>query len=1381
MVQYSLNICSRRRAEIDRDLESLSFVKSLAHVQQEHRGSLPPEFAVFSQPLAYFEFRLRDRQYSSIGHPPSTTGTRGDPVLPQEVVERLFQLVTTKSTQLADEPGNIEMLAPLLGHLNELVEVRDTGDRAEGDQNGVPFHQACPVHPARRAALAEWQHRLEQLTQSEFDHQSSQVPLFSYPIVDAIPLDNAYLLLFLVSPLDPNFVDENVPSEHRVSEITLALYDVRRKAFPGAYEQLLPLLRNGFSRVLFTSMAEQNSLALTASFGELGTISRYWVRAASDGIRGLLSDEQCKAPFDGFAFCQAIAEKVLCADIPEVTQMEVYPFNRVYIFKEAGVRGIFGGAPDMQDTIQREPIEMQVLEASILSKKPADRGRYLTQRERQIRDTEDFECDASRKIIKPEHSRRFYIHGHPLGLVLSRQATLTESQKADALHPHPSRNADDADRNVYSIGTTRSNTQGGLTTAMYNLLGRLIPEATEKQSFRIPGKNAREVSTWSFTEEFEKGRLKILQRFNKEGLYFDYSHGLDLSNDASILCSLQQAYFEYLDDKLHRQRQQFRQESLAEQNLSKRDIEDVLEWHQNQRARRLRGEKIIDETNAIRGNQTKVVFVSYSARLHEENMRMMLSRDTGDGTEDEALLGSEYTYTMILVADQDSEKSLAQLQAERNDLNLYFQMLMRQIWMDKTNEHEHLTGKSRAIGESLGVFLHRAKALVPDPEKQRELDALFQDLQRLISPTQEKIQHVCFDSSDKLVKTLLPDDSSAQATSEELLRQAVERIMPGAFSDGGKHRLELQLGQIPSLEADWSPVVVRDAFHVALKNACEAACLDKSRPAGRVGVDVQAVPTVADAVHQHWFLDVVIENTGGPIPDATLADLNARTPCALDQNVHKPGSTGVGVFLARYQLHDVIGQGADLIITNAGNGIVRTRVRLPARSDVQRLDEMINAGPLMHPTRDYVLYVEDDETHYGPSIQTLRDLVQEFTAPTSTAMEVVHTRSLGGACKLADKKMPRLVISDVVILSDDASAGLPSKKHGKQLMKSLMERAQRCDKYPPIWILTGDDYQQTKQLFGDLPEGFQLLPEDEEDEEKMAAPGSMCIFGQTKRVDDIPHLPAALKSLLPSNDENSTPEASTSSDLDFVEIPLIGTEFPERLSEAVAEHNTLAGPLFLVHSDANETARLAADLHAWFTHPGIPDLDPCEHELDESYCLYDRVMHKRLVLVVWAGQELYPRLPVSICYWGLSRNIWFAKPGTAQADVAQSWRSLRSEERGPMSTLRHDLTNRWSASAPTAELEALRKRISEIERVLLLDTDLDEQLDAAMRRHENAMTIMENLIVSHVKASNDRQEIRNGLQRLETQLEHCTEKEYVPAAFFQACQRMIGLLRDYIG
>jgi CheY-like chemotaxis protein len=555
---------------------------------------------------------------------------------------------------------------------------------------------------------------------------------------------------------------------------------------------------------------------------------------------------------------------------------------------------------------------------------------------------------------------------------------------------------------------------------------------------------------------------------------------------------------------------------------------------------------------------------------------------------------------------------------------------------------------------------------------------------------------------------------------------------------------------------------VRDAYLNALKNACEATLSSAETAAGTTGppqrprrrppirVQVQAAPRDRLQGRQRWFVELVMENSGGPIPEDRLALLNAPEPHAVTPSTQKSSSTGIGVFLARYQLQNVVGDGADMMIVNLEGGVVQTRIRLPAELVSEQVAAPVGDSPEAPVEGDYVLYVEDDPEHYEPTRRALESLLQELESDVA----VCHASNADDAETIWRSRLPRAVLSDLHIPKSAQGEGEYAMKHGIALIGSLLEAAADGPARPPVWILTAEPEDQVLGQFRHfgVPKAYRFERFDPAaaavDAGKLAQPGTICVFSGVKRVAEHGALFRGLLETLVRRAKRVEAEVQKKGP-PVVSVDLHAESFEEDLRAAIDRQARPAEPVYVVASRPPSVERLAADLHAWFAHPGIPDLELLPAGRGRVFGLSNRVFHKRIVLAVGGAEPLQARLPIRLLYWGLSRNVWLAFAPTDPAAVGRAWLEIRGEERGPLSTLRHDVFGDYKKNASLAsQWEVVKKEIDACEALLLLPEPLCQKLDKALAGRRRATAVVEEILASTRDDGGRRQRIRESLRRV---------------------------------
>jgi hypothetical protein len=541
-------------------------------------------------------------------------------------------------------------------------------------------------------------------------------------------------------------------------------------------------------------------------------------------------------------------------------------------------------------------------------------------------------------------------------------------------------------------------------------------------------------------------------------------------------------------------------------------------------------------------------------------------------------------------------------------------------------------------------------------------------------------------------------------------------------------QIDVLHGQIPEFRICWPETVIQEAFNVIYKNACEAALTRGANTQARlVKVQIQAVPALRENQKDLWYLDIVLENTGGRIPSVKLSKLNDPNPKPLDPDEGKEGSTGIGVFLARYQLQNNVGDGADIFFVNLGNDIVQTRLRLPASLEEKNAEVIPGVGTRdMSLVGDYILYVEDNPNEYREAVSSIQSALEPY------GITLKHKRGVVEALKLLDNRMPRAVFTDLHIVCDETSGEQAALRHGLTFLDQFLETAYNTAQFPPIWIMTAEDESVVRDHLGDVTSrGYRFIPSNLADQGSFAESGSICVFSNQKRPDKVTHFQNFIKKIFESGgvvvtQDNEITDAGSRIDIEqinWITLPLHGQDFTVLgdIYRQLSEERTLK--LIMVHDRCTNMEEISRDLGIWFKHPGLPVLDPIFKE-DTKYRLTNHVWHKNIILNLSIDSSLYERFPIQVLYWGLSRNLYMETNKNKEQDVIKIWTTFRHEDRGPFSHWRHDLKNQWSNPDLAQLLKSTIEILNACDNSVSIPNELRQGLDSFAFNDIEALTYL---------------------------------------------------------
>jgi hypothetical protein len=753
----------------------------------------------------------------------------------------------------------------------------------------------------------------------------------------------------------------------------------------------------------------------------------------------------------------------------------------------------------------------------------------------------------------------------------------------------------------------------------------------------------------SDTDERERRQAEIWQFYLDMGLAYDYVHGLNLKREIPVLNSLQEAYIKHLEKDVR-----------GELKKKGKNLEKLIE-----------AEKADD---ADGGKLAKVVYISFDPKLWPE------ARDA----EGELILSESERHTLILVADDDQEKSSSELDAEREDLHLLVQMIIRQRLRDRKREEEAVRAKMEVIDGAVSQFVHRLQGERDIPEETKaEVSQLFKGLKPVISLQSTALEPREFgaNSTEIMAGLLLGLAGPASSCADEEVQEALQKRMEGILSDSdaeaSKPLVRYLPSTLPGLTLRAPTTVIRESFDVMFKNAVEAASQAGDTVTGlspQVSVQVQARPRDPGNPHSsEWFIDVVVENSTEPVSRSLLDKLNCETPALLEKNPKKrQGSLGMGVFSSRTQLKQGVGRGADIQFLLVAPHQLQARMSLPATARFER--PVAGAAAAAEPAqtlRQYILYIEDVEKIAGPSVEYLE------SALAGSGVQVIWKRSFEAGAAVLESSLPVLLIADMGILQNDSQQEAENK-WGEMLLDLFLEQASADGCSPPVWLVTGRSRTEVEQDISNLSSfqrsGYAFAAPDMND---MIVGGLIHILDKTdlakhERVREgvLKLVESRVEATIASSEKGPAPGAPKEQ-YSVVEASFTARDFDQQLARYFEKHSQgFAGcHQFIGHGRGAEIGQLAALVRRWLLHPGVPDLEYPRAPVS----LRDTTYHKTIALVIAASSSIMAKIRPSTLYWCIRNNIVIRNDGDRRDGFHREWSRIVKDRKGLLSVIRHDL------------------------------------------------------------------------------------------------------------
>jgi len=716
----------------------------------------------------------------------------------------------------------------------------------------------------------------------------------------------------VVTPFDENFVDNKMLEIDKVFDCSFFIYEN-----PLEVDSNLGTFKSGLTFYLAKYINECSKhklqVNMDSSIGEATDISRYWY---STGIGDLFQKDIISSfdnDKDSTQFYVKFIEELLCK-INKINNLEVYPFDRVFIFPSTGIDDVQN--PDIGS---KEIEEITVLEAHVKSMDPLDKGGYIS----------SWEGVATQDMVEGYQS----ISG--MGSRLTEDVDLNFSDKRVTKFKWNINKIGDSIK-TRKIGNIEDNS-GYIGSNL--LLGTLLL-SRKIQLELLSGEKSAETNKLS--RYLRKNRVN----FDEMGLYYEYSHGLTLEEEFPYLYELQNLYFDVIADKIMMKSNNKDFRGNLSIPVSELKTKDIRVKYRDKIPQKILIEKL---KNDIKFNyKSKVIVVSFdpnSIQNKEEASFVDVTRNA---------------FTMIFVADFDFPKSVAELNAEIKDFKVLIQMVIRQIINHKANEqkiaHEQL--RVRGVLES---SIHSIKSFLSNMEDKKQVDLVLQAaMSNLVSKTKSKVKE-------------FTGNNTYNDFFKSLLRKGVKTLDEQVEAYNIKdHLFETKFNSIffPSFSLDWDDAFVPEAFNVILKNAVEYASEygSYSKIKGQVIVSMQ-LETLNNT--EEYLVISIINNTRN-LSRSKFKEMNDESLTNIGIDANKYGSTGIGVVQARRQLQGV-NTNNNIIYTMINENIISVKMSLKIEVLANERffhDETKDKEAFISPDVAFngTLYFEDSKVNYEQSI-----------------------------------------------------------------------------------------------------------------------------------------------------------------------------------------------------------------------------------------------------------------------------------------------------------------------------------------------------------------------------------------------------------------------------
>ncbi|MDF1884457.1 hypothetical protein JHD49_10940 [Sulfurimonas sp. SAG-AH-194-C21] len=428
------------------------------------------------------------------------------------------------------------------------------------------------------------------------------------------------IIIYAIKPFNEHYIDDKVDDINIIFDITVGFFSKKRQTLD--YE-LLSSYFNNYSQFIYKNQLNSN---IHDSIGEAAKIARYWY---TEGVR-LLNKNQAKydESINSFPFSEDFVSEILAADIEGVNTIEVYPFDRCFIFENSAL--------DIDKRSNDDSLDIVVTEATLLQnslndqKKIQERENYLYEWDRHILKTEDYDIDFSKKRI--EHI--------PFCIESSQNIYKTLAVKDDSFKSNEAISIKYDTNNDTTFHDFKHDDAKAINFMLHNLIHKNAPK-----------KDILDLEQKYFTEN--------------NGLCYIYLNGVN-QDDIPLLKELQKSYWLNILQK-HQTKDNILIESLQDnKNLFENFIEDVP----------------LDNTKVvfISYDPTKVNNVKDNIKINEKNAFSMIIIANWDvpKTISDIIAEKEDLFTALKLVVRQKTEANALISQERDKQSKFVLNLLRQ-------------------------------------------------------------------------------------------------------------------------------------------------------------------------------------------------------------------------------------------------------------------------------------------------------------------------------------------------------------------------------------------------------------------------------------------------------------------------------------------------------------------------------------------------------------------------------------------------------------------------------------------------------------------------------------------------------------------------------
>jgi len=732
-----------------------------------------------------------------------------------------------------------------------------------------------------------------------------------------------YFYILTYTPTNDQYFNDKIKEHSKAPSISVNIYKKEVEDFFIEHFDEINLLHNNYIQFIYASDTNQN---IANAMGEASLVSQHWY---TKSIEKILNDHKTELKKDKTSrlLAEYIVRYILAAEIEGVNLVEIYPFDRVFIFDQP---------INFTDNVKKRELQYRVAEGLIESKIAHNKihdKEFLGGKTRFAYEWERLDANIPMEKCNPSKKKLAFIENST-----SRIGIDNDTSHNRWIEPY-NKDIDTVINNMlYTFRTEK------LPEDKINALLEYQSNYVNNNIVYLYSSSTSLTKQIPVVYELQKEYLKNLNKIENLGIdKIDYDALYEQNNDSN---NSDKELFDFENAKIvlfsycpeEEQKKGFTlllianqdvPKAVMEQKAERDDLHTVLKLLINQHF-------TIDYEykKAAQKEQEELVAILEQTEHSIKNSFDEFLKDSKNFTKDNISLFKE---KILHLLEQD-KKQMKDYGQEGNIVEINFLQRTENPSAFSSTVHNSLTVLQMMLSANYQEILEEEKAVL-----NKKFDAN--------ATSREPWSYF----ANEIVK-LAADHIIHRIHSIEWIEPETKKTLV----------LTIDFNELQDFSFEWKESLFNDAIYVMLKNACEHAyeTIEKESDKREIFLDIYI-----SFDGENDVLNIEFTNDTKQICEEQFNHINKGLQ--PKSNRFKTNSTGIGVVTLRKRLDVTYGlDKSDIRFSLVGPNKIKSRLYIPIKTLINK--EKIFKSPHECQVNTNILYFEDEHDFFTPNIQWLK-------------------------------------------------------------------------------------------------------------------------------------------------------------------------------------------------------------------------------------------------------------------------------------------------------------------------------------------------------------------------------------------------------------------------